>query len=151
MGSATTALMVGVSSSFDFVMSVRDSLRHLAGMATSSSATSQQRVKLPGFGLPMDHLPPKHYPFLLGDLGHDWMGITLHIREACMLKVIEELTNKPEWWRKVMDDEIADRWKQEMLVMDWAAYRRFGDFIPAMADTVRVTNMPCTSREAHPY
>ena len=53
-----------------------------------------------------------------------------------MLKLINELSDKPEWWRKVKDDEIAAKWKKEALEMDWGAIQRWGDFTPAMADAV---------------
>ncbi|KAM0321537.1 hypothetical protein ACHAQA_010027 [Verticillium albo-atrum] len=54
--------------------------------------------------------------------GGGWKAPTLLIRECCMMKVINELSDKPEWWRKVKEDTIANRWKKEALVMDWAAY-----------------------------
>jgi hypothetical protein len=55
-----------------------------------------------------------------------------------MLNVIEKLTNKPEWWLKCHDDEIAGRWKQEMLGMDWPKILDLphADFTPAIADAV---------------
>ncbi|KAG8422980.1 hypothetical protein J3459_009899 [Metarhizium acridum] len=45
-----------------------------------------------------------------------------------MLKFMEDITNKPEWWRKVRDPNIAARWKQEVLGLNWAEYRKHGDF-----------------------
>lgn len=54
-----------------------------------------------------------------------------------MMKVVEELTNKPGWWLKVHDPEITEKWKKEALEMDWPSYRRYADFTPAMAEAVR--------------
>ncbi|KAF5685285.1 hypothetical protein FCIRC_3526 [Fusarium circinatum] len=96
-------------------------------------------ISLPGFGLPVSHAGAgAHFPVVLGtEEGEgegDWRATTLTIREVCMLKVIEDLTNKPEWWIKVNDDEIAAKWKKEAMEMPWGEYRVFGDFTQAMAD-----------------
>ncbi|KAF4500879.1 hypothetical protein FAGAP_2922 [Fusarium agapanthi] len=96
-------------------------------------------IKLPGFGLPVSHASAgAHFPVVLGtEEGEgegDWRATTLTIREVCMLKVIEDLTNKPEWWIKVNDDQIAAKWKKEAMEMPWGEYRVFGDFTQAMAD-----------------
>ncbi|KJZ73699.1 hypothetical protein HIM_06817 [Hirsutella minnesotensis 3608] len=90
----------------------------------------------PGLGVPINHLPPstERFPTLVSNGEDDWKSTTLLIREVCMLKMMEDLTNKPEWWRKVWDPEIASRWKHEAMEMDWTRYRQFADFTPAMAD-----------------
>lgn len=55
-----------------------------------------------------------------------------------MLRVVEELTNKPEWWRKINDDAIAAKWKTEILQMDWKTLvDLWAVFTEAMADAVR--------------
>jgi hypothetical protein len=89
-------------------------------------------------------MPPvdQRFPVLVGAEGWDWKAVTLLTREVCMMKFVEELTNKPEWWIKVHDPQIADRWKQEALQYDWKSYRTHGDFTPAMADAVSI----CTRR-----
>ncbi|KAG5762781.1 hypothetical protein H9Q72_009110 [Fusarium xylarioides] len=95
--------------------------------------STPHEIKLPGFG----HAGA-HFPVVLkredGEGEGDWRATTLTIREVCMLKVIEDLTNKPEWWIKVNDDEIAAKWKKEAMEMPWGEYRVFGDFTQAMAD-----------------
>lgn len=53
-----------------------------------------------------------------------------------MLKLMEELTNKPEWWLKVRDPKISSKWKAEALAMDWEAYRTYADFTDGMAEAV---------------
>ena len=96
-------------------------------------------MKLPGYGRPVGIVPSDVFPMLFAHNGDDnnvWKAATLLIREVCMLRLVEELTNKPEWWRKVRDPAIAARWKAEALAFDWAAYREYGDFTPAMADAV---------------
>ncbi|KID84787.1 Armadillo-like helical [Metarhizium guizhouense ARSEF 977] len=93
-------------------------------------------IKLPGFGLPVDFLPEAEhrFPVLVGNSKIDFKANTLTIRELCMLQFIEEITNKPDWWVKVHNAEIAARWKAEALEMNWAAFLKYADFTPAMAD-----------------
>lgn len=79
-------------------------------------------------------MPPDSFPVLSESDG--WRAATLLRREVCMLRVIESLTNKPEWWRKVHDSAIAEKWKKEMLEMDWPSLMEFGDFTSEMADAV---------------
>jgi hypothetical protein len=97
-----------------------------------------ESLQVPGFGIPLSHMPPadQRFPVLVGAEGWDWKALTLLTHEVCMLKLVEELTNKPEWWIKVHDPQIADRWKQEALQFDWKSYRSHADFTPAMADAV---------------
>ncbi|EGR44694.1 uncharacterized protein TRIREDRAFT_69841, partial [Trichoderma reesei QM6a] len=93
-------------------------------------------LRVPGFGLPLGYMPPEEerFPVLIGVHGYDWKAATLLIREVCMLKFMEELTNKPLWWEKVWMPDTAEKWKQEALQMNWEEYRTFADFTPAMAD-----------------
>ncbi|KAF4887029.1 hypothetical protein CGCF415_v014998 [Colletotrichum fructicola] len=95
-------------------------------------------IRKPGFGLPLGHMPDaeNRFPLLYMDdrWGGGWRAATLLIRECCMMKFINALSDKPEWWRKVQDDEIAGKWKKEALSMDWTLYLKHADFTPAMAD-----------------
>ncbi|KGQ09595.1 hypothetical protein BBAD15_g5071 [Beauveria bassiana D1-5] len=96
----------------------------------------------PGFGLTLDWKTDDDsdvFPRLsFDDEGNaSWRAHTLLIREVCMLRVMEELTNKPEWWRKVKDDEIAAKWKTEILQMDWKTLvDLWAVFTEPMADAV---------------
>ncbi|KAJ4022272.1 hypothetical protein NW752_000525 [Fusarium irregulare] len=93
-------------------------------------------IKLPGFGLPLNYMMVgKPFPVVLGEYEEpkDWKAKTLTIRETCMLKVIEDLTNKPEWWLKVNDPEIAAKWKKEATELPWADFRQNADFTQEMA------------------
>lgn len=93
---------------------------------------------LPGFGLDIDELPPGHFPLLLGDENDTWRADTLLVREVCMLRLIEDITNKPEWWLNVNDPEVVARWREEALRRDWAAYIEYGNFTEEMADFVNL-------------
>lgn len=55
-----------------------------------------------------------------------------------MLRVVEELTNKPKWWLKVKEPEIAAKWKTEILEMDWKTLVGLWAVLKeGMADAVR--------------
>jgi UDP-glucose 6-dehydrogenase len=97
-------------------------------------------LKVPGFGLPLSRLPvsSERFPVLVGDEDLDWKANTLLIREACMLELMETLTNKPEWWVKVFDSKITTKWKTEALGMDWGQYLEHADFTPNMVDLVSI-------------
>ncbi|UPL02874.1 hypothetical protein LCI18_013808 [Fusarium solani-melongenae] len=93
-------------------------------------------VRLPGFGVALNYLPPrrKRFPILMGEGNKDWKARTLLIREICMLRFIEDITNKSDWWLKVRDPKISARWKEEVQGLNWAEYRRHGDFTENMAE-----------------
>jgi hypothetical protein len=111
-----------------------------------------QNIKRPGFGLPLNYMMVEEpFPVVAGeqDSIKEWSAATLTVRETCMLKVIEDLTNKPEWWLKVKakdeekdkdkdkdeeDEEIADKWMKEAMQMPWEDYRPHADFTQKMAD-----------------
>ncbi|KAF8623010.1 hypothetical protein AX15_006568, partial [Amanita polypyramis BW_CC] len=40
------------------------------------------------------------------------------LREFAMMGLMNQLTDKPDWNKKVFDDEIANKWKQEALSQD---------------------------------
>lgn len=54
-----------------------------------------------------------------------------------MLKVVEEVTNKPGWWENVRKSHIAKKWKKEILALEWEDYLKYADFTPSMAALVR--------------
>ncbi|KAJ6438835.1 WD40 repeat 2 [Purpureocillium lavendulum] len=103
------------------------------------------KLTRPGFGLPLGWLPDGRFPVLVcppmtaanrnwADSDSEWCANTLLIREACMLKLVDDLTDKPEWWRKIHDAHITAKWKAEALALDWTAYREHADFTPNMVD-----------------
>lgn len=96
--------------------------------------SSDEKIAVIGLGLPQNYKPVGRFPGLLSDYG--FSAITLTIREKCMLKFIEDITNKPEWWIKVQDPEISARWAKEVLEMPWAEFHEHASFSEAMADAV---------------
>lgn len=70
-----------------------------------------------------------------------WQAPYLYDRELYMMRLISELSNKPEWWRMVQDDAIADQWKQEAFAREWTENPvdpNPAGFTEAMADAVCV-------------
>ncbi|KAH7066433.1 hypothetical protein BKA63DRAFT_161543 [Paraphoma chrysanthemicola] len=91
-------------------------------MATQAgTAADAQRIKLPGFGLPHDSWNVEDSCDDILDLSavEGWQHDVLTIRERCMLFFINEITDKPDWFRKVHDEQILAKWKQEAQDVDW--------------------------------
>lgn len=95
---------------------------------------SSEKIAAIGIGLPHNYRPIGMFPRLVGE--DTWCAVTLTIRERCMLKFIEDITNKPEWWVKVQDPEISARWAKEVLEMPWTEFHEHASFSEAMADAV---------------
>ncbi|KAJ3498003.1 hypothetical protein NLG97_g1461 [Lecanicillium saksenae] len=101
------------------------------------AADVSPELRRPGHGLPLSYLPrsEQRFPVLFKPDGErGWQAATLTRREVCMLKLMEDITNKPEWWTKIRNPEIAAKWKAEAVELDWASYSQYADFTPAMAD-----------------
>ncbi|OGM51382.1 hypothetical protein ABOM_000381 [Aspergillus bombycis] len=85
----------------------------------------QNRVVLPGFGQPLnDHLPTiekegpckgqrRRFPHALCDTCYS-EGVS--VRERRMLDFINKITDKPEWERKVFEEDIVSKWRNEACV-----------------------------------
>ncbi|KAF4458718.1 hypothetical protein FALBO_14541 [Fusarium albosuccineum] len=101
---------------------------------TPKNDSQKNKLLLPGFGRPLNYTPDGSFPYLVGNRGNKWKAATLTIREVCMLKLMEDITNKPEWWRKINDSAIADKWAKEAIEMPWSEYRDNADFTQEMAE-----------------
>ncbi|KAF1929857.1 uncharacterized protein M421DRAFT_60135 [Didymella exigua CBS 183.55] len=62
----------------------------------------------------------------------NWAHDVTTIRERCMLSFIDSISDKPEWTRKVHDEEIVSKWRQETKELDWAGVVQGGDFSDEM-------------------
>ncbi|KAG6913482.1 hypothetical protein DXG01_006524 [Tephrocybe rancida] len=80
------------------------------------SSSSSPRFQLPGFGLPLNHNP--HVLFknalngkdvLVGDVQLPF----LTLRELSMLNYMNSVTDKPNWYDKIFDESIVEKWKSE--------------------------------------
>ncbi|KAI9681212.1 MAG: hypothetical protein M1817_002494 [Caeruleum heppii] len=75
------------------------------------------RLSRPGFGLALDHPVKDALPYLLQDTADDKRRI-LTVRERTMMRVMDQLSDKPQWQDKVFDDMINDKWRAELVVND---------------------------------
>ncbi|KAG7099591.1 hypothetical protein E1B28_001421 [Marasmius oreades] len=91
-------------------------------MSSSHTDSDPNAIELPGFGLPVNIL--SEFPTTLGpnsirlcfpNAVTCWAANNMTVRELKMLAVMNELTDKPEWERKVFDDGIVGKWKIEAL------------------------------------
>ncbi|KAH8596102.1 hypothetical protein B0O99DRAFT_686151 [Bisporella sp. PMI_857] len=75
-------------------------------------------LQLPGLGLPVGHLPKwnrdasksERFPHAIADF---FAGEGVSVREQRMLDFINKISDKPDWERKVFDEEILSRWLAE--------------------------------------
>lgn len=67
-----------------------------------------ERIKLPGFGLPLNHRFDSFKNAVMY-----WWGKPLTVRELNMIELMNQITDKPSWDRKVFDDTITEKWRQE--------------------------------------
>ncbi|KAJ9639436.1 hypothetical protein H2199_006469 [Coniosporium tulheliwenetii] len=82
---------------------------------------SDSWIKLPGFGLPLTDMPVEWRPDSADRMRFpnalmDWVAKGVTVRERIMLEFINLITDKPDWDRKVFDEDIVRNWRQEALV-----------------------------------
>ncbi len=78
---------------------------------TRSSTIDLARIKLPDFGLPLNHKGEHDDSF--PNVVKDWNGKPLTERGLTMIKMMSQITNKPSWDQNVFDDSIAQEWTEE--------------------------------------
>lgn len=81
-----------------------------------------ERIQLPGFGLPVNTLPKwgqkgeqERFPHAISDYLPS-SGVT--VRERRMLEFMNQITDKPEWERKIFDQDIVAKWEKEAVQWD---------------------------------
>lgn len=79
-------------------------------------------VKLPGFNLPLNDMPTD---VMTGDSRNrfptaviDWAPVPVTQREREMLALMDTITDKHEWRRKVFDEAIVNKWRDESKALD---------------------------------
>ncbi|KAJ5670593.1 uncharacterized protein N7477_005956 [Penicillium maclennaniae] len=101
-------------------------------------ALQQERFDLPGFTLPLDCV--RHESNNDGIFDRDWLfpnaleeegdadGFLYTFREILMMRVMNTITDKPDWERKVFNEDITNKWRKEVsesgqgvskAMMDW--------------------------------
>lgn len=90
-----------------------------------------QQHKYPGLGLDLRYYASGGYPnelpcYPIGICGGVYGATSslLQVREVFMLAVMDRLTDKPDWDKKVFDEAIVAKWRAEALQMpEEALYR----------------------------
>ncbi|KAI1140179.1 hypothetical protein F5Y05DRAFT_308671 [Hypoxylon sp. FL0543] len=75
-----------------------------------------ERLRLPGFGLPVDYEPPDKLAYCFFHALWDFrcfLSDGLKLREIRMMNFINQITDKPKWEEKVFDETIVARWREE--------------------------------------
>lgn len=130
----------------DSVESVNSSMVDEKVMSKTASKKAMEfkkpltEIKLPGFGLPIttwgtsgdgedddEENPSKQLSAVKG-----WQHAVMTNRDRCMLALVNELSDKPDWTRKVFDKAIVEKWKEEALTMGWEKVVEYGDMSPEM-------------------
>ncbi|KAJ5644605.1 hypothetical protein N7507_010616 [Penicillium longicatenatum] len=97
-----------------------------SGQAVLTASRNQDcRFKLPGYGRPLDYFPVEKniygiesrsmFPSALDDRDIDNRYAELPVqtlREMAMVKEMEDITDIPEWWKKIHDPNTAQQWKK---------------------------------------
>lgn len=87
-------------------------------MGTTTSASPSDATSRPGFGRRVDDETLTSegggggpYEHALASAPFQSRGVT--VRERRMLEFMGQITDKPEWQRKVHDEEIVRKWREE--------------------------------------
>lgn len=76
-----------------------------------------QRLKLPGFGMYLTELSDPEGEYFMHALWPDYRFESdgLKLREVHMMEFMNQITDKPEWDRKVFDEGIVNTWHDEAM------------------------------------
>jgi hypothetical protein len=94
--------------------------RTLSNMAHTLVRDPLPKHGYPGFGLPLrnnDWTNYNYYP--IGAHANIWGSNSdiLAVRELAMLDIMEKLTDKEDWHKKVFDEDIVSKWRKEALAV----------------------------------
>lgn len=91
---------------------------------TTPCVAEDGRILLPGFGRPLNAMleQKKSAPYFSGEKDlfnrcpialQGWSPEPLTVRERNMMQVVNAITDKPDWRRKVFDGTIIAKWRVE--------------------------------------
>ncbi|ORY01046.1 hypothetical protein BCR34DRAFT_522221 [Clohesyomyces aquaticus] len=82
--------------------------------------SAEPRVKLPGFGHPVADMDVDGWDELrfLHAIENNPCSDGITLRERRMLEFMTQISDKPEWSRKVFDEAIVAKWKEEAVRWD---------------------------------
>lgn len=78
------------------------------------ASTDEARVKVLGNGIQLHQLNSDYSCFRTA-VQPSWYPPRLTMREVAMLRIMDALTDKPDWHRKVNDAHIVAKWRNEAL------------------------------------
>ena len=79
-------------------------------MTSTPTHESKGGPKYPGLGLPLLHEKREGDAFPMGTHGDCYGGDSelVSVRELAMMTIMDQLTDKPEWHRKVFDEDVSE-------------------------------------------
>ncbi|KAL4884947.1 hypothetical protein BJY04DRAFT_214830 [Aspergillus karnatakaensis] len=96
------------------------------------------QLQMPGFNLPLNVPPTSEYgrnrvgftnaldPHDLNDHYLDYVATT---REITMMRIMNTISDKPEWQRKVFDEDIVAKWRDEITKSGQDVSEKMMDFV----------------------
>jgi hypothetical protein len=78
------------------------------------------KYEYPGLGLPLRHYDDREYPYYPIGAHNNCHGSEsqlIAVRELAMMDIMEKLTDKEDWNKKVFDDGIVAKWREEALAV----------------------------------
>jgi hypothetical protein len=121
----------------------------LFGKRASSTSTTPTMPKYPGLGLPLRHnKKPATGSYPIGSYGAE--SDILPVREVAMMSVMDLLTDKENWHKKVFDEKIVAKWRDEALAIPdldlWnIATNGSGDTIEPLKGVITSNTFDCVS------
>ncbi|KAI1266188.1 hypothetical protein F5Y18DRAFT_23346 [Xylariaceae sp. FL1019] len=86
------------------------------GRLDAAMESEPERLKLPGFGIPVSEVPhdstKAYFMHALWD-GFKFESDGIKLREIRMMDFMNQITDKPGWEQKVFDEQIVNRWREE--------------------------------------
>lgn len=78
------------------------------------------RINLPGYGAPVNWMDERvdwkrHMFNRCPNALQEWAPEPITVREKNMMQLVNSITDKPEWRRKVFDEAIVEKWRAEAI------------------------------------
>ncbi|KAL8672802.1 MAG: hypothetical protein Q9168_002766 [Polycauliona sp. 1 TL-2023] len=96
---------------------------------------STSTMELPGFRSKLharndlNYHKAEKFPIAVMNEGYQYRAPTLPVREYTIMSLVNSITDKPDWHRKIFDDSIVKKWKAEALTQS-----SMKDILKAQAD-----------------
>ncbi|PVH99122.1 hypothetical protein DM02DRAFT_565225 [Periconia macrospinosa] len=99
---------------------------------SSTSANTQPSKRLyPGLGYDVRAAPQydrePYYPIGSHPNAFNTDSELLPVRELAMMSIMDKLTDKPDWHKKIFNDSIVDKWRKEALAIPNCQYWKLAD------------------------